>query len=486
MAGTLSNPASTKPSARPLAVLVMAPFLSQVDTTIANVATPAIRGGLAASDGAIELVVGAYLVTFAVLIIPGSRLGQTHGYRRMFLLGTALFGITSLLCGLAPNATVLVLTRAAQGAAAAVMFPQALTGIRINFADPARARAIGAYTLALSAGAVLGQCLGGVLIAADVAGLGWRSIFLVNVPVCAAVLAAGVRWLPADRPAGSARVHPASVAGLAAAVLLVIVPLCLGRTAGWPAWTWLCLAASGPTFWLFLSVQRRAEARGRTMPLLNTRILGSWPVALGLAALFVATSTYQALLFVLAQYIQFGLAAGALWSGLILVPWVAAFGVAGKLTGRLAAVLPAGPARWVAPSGSLLLAGAFLAMSAVLFGGRHPMGALVALLTAGGFGLGIQFSTLVGHLTGAVPARYAPDISGTSTMTLLLGGATGVALYGTLYLTLHSGPGTAVADHAFAVTTLVLGAAALLSASCAYLATHLPAHRTLEAGPAVR
>jgi MFS transporter len=482
VSGTLSKPASTKPGARPLAVLVMAPFLSQVDTTIANVATPAIRTGLAASDGAIELVVGAYLVAFAVLIIPGSRLGQTHGYRRVFLLGVGLFGVTSLLCGLAPNATVLVLTRAAQGAAAAVMFPQALTGIRINFADPARARAIGVYTLALSAGAVLGQCLGGVLIAADVAGLGWRSIFLVNVPVCAAVLVAGARWLPADRPEGAAKVHPPSVAGLSAAVLLVIVPLCLGRTAGWPAWTWLCLAASGPAFWLFLTVQRRAEVRGAA-PLLNTRILRTLPVALGLAALFLATSTYQALLFVLAQYIQFGLAAGALWSGLILVPWVAAFGVAGKVTGRLAAVLPAGPARWVAPSGSLLLAGAFCAMSAVLFGGRHPMGALVALLTVGGFGLGIQFSTLIGHLTGAVPARYAPDISGTSTMVLMLGGATGVALYGTLYLTLHSGAGAAVADHAFAVTTLVLGAAALLSATSAYLATHLPGRRSPDAGP---
>ncbi|MBO0850922.1 MAG: hypothetical protein J2P20_15790, partial [Pseudonocardia sp.] len=230
------------------------------------------------------------------------------------------------------------------------------------------------------------------------------------------------------------------------------------------------------------------ETRHRSAPLLNTRILGTVPVALGLAALFVATSTYQALLFVLAQYIQFGLAAGALWSGLILVPWVAAFGVAGKVTGRLAAVLPTARARWVPPSGSLLLAAAFLAMSAVLFGGRHPMGVMVVLLTVGGFGLGTQFSTLIGHLTGAVPARYASDISGTSTMVLLLGGATGVALYGTLYLTLHTGAGVgaAVADHAFAVTTLVLGAAALLSAACAYLATHPPARRPLDAGPAVR
>jgi hypothetical protein len=314
-----------------------------------------------------------------------------------------------------------------------------------------------------------------VLIAADPAGLGWRSIFLVNVPVCLAVLAAGARVLPADAPDGTARVHPLSVAALSAGVLLVILPLCLGRTAGWPAWTWLCLAASLPVGWLFLAVQRRLVARGAA-PLLVTHLLRARPVALGLAALFVATSTYQALLFVLAQYIQLGLGAGALWSGLVLVPWVAAFGVAGKVTGRLVPALPARHARLVPPSGTLLLASAFGVMSAVLFAGRHPMGLLVVLLAAGGFGLGIQFSTLIGHLTDAVPARFAPDISGTSTMTLLLGGATGVALYGTLYLTLHPGgpaAGAEVADHAFAVTTLALGAAALLSATCAYLATRV-------------
>lgn len=474
MPGTLSTPVSTRPGTRLLTVLVMAPFLAQLDTTIANVATPSIRTGLAASDGAIELVVGAYLVAFAVLIIPGSRLGQSRGYRRMFLLGVALFGLTSLVCGLAPNATALVLARAAQGAAAALMFPQALTGIRLNFADGARSRAIGVYTLALSGGAVLGQCLGGLLIAADVAGLGWRSIFLVNVPVCAAVLAAGRRFLPADSPSGSdaaARVHPLSVAALSAGVLLVIVPLCLGRSEGWPAWTWLCLAASGPAFWLLLAVQRRAAARG-VLPLLNTGLLGNRSVALGLVALFVATSTYQALLFVLAQYVQLGLGAGALVSGLMLVPWVAAFGVAGKVTGRLTPALAPRWARLVPPSGSLMLAVAFLSISGVLFGGRHPMAVLVVLLTLGGFGLGVQFSTLIGHLTGAVPAHHASDISGTATTTLTLGGATGIALYGTLYLAMASPAGSS-ADHAFAVATLALGAAALLSAGCAYLATHL-------------
>ncbi|WP_028938414.1 MFS transporter [Pseudonocardia spinosispora] len=467
---TSPNTLATRFKGALLAVLVMGPFLAQADATIANVATPAIRTGLAASESAIELVVSAYLIAFAVLIIPGARLGNTHGYKRMFLLGVALFGVTSLLCGLAPNAPVLVLTRALQGAAGALMFPQALTGIQLNFTAENRARAIGYYTVALSCGAVLGQILGGVLIEADLAGTGWRSIFLVNVPVCAIVLVAGLRYLPSDqRRTTSAGVHPPSVVALAVAVLLLVLPLCLGRTEGWPLWTWLSLIAAAPAAWLFLTVMRRAEALGAS-PLFSVDALRRRPIVLGLAGLFTATSTYYALLFTLAQYVQFGLGHSAVESGLMLVTWVAAFGVAGKVAARL----PVSMHRQLPWLGCVLLASAFLGVSGALFVGWHPMALLVVLLTVGGFGLGTQFSTMIGHLTRAVEDRYASDISGASTMTMQMGGATGVALFGTLYLALAPMAGVeAAAHHAFALDTLLLGCAALLAGTFAWCATHL-------------
>ena len=468
----MASPASTSATVRPgltgaLAILLVAPLLSQADATIANVATPAIRADLGASGAAVELVIGGYLIAFAVLLITGARLGQTHGYRRLFLLGLGAFGLASLLCGLAPSASVLVMARVLQGAAAALMFPQTLTGIQLNFTGQERLRAIGLYAVALSSGAVLGQILGGVLISADIAGSAWRPIFLVNVPICLAALMIGQRLLPPDERRTTRHIDLAGVLTLSVAILLVVVPLTLGRDEGWPAWTWASLAASLPAAWGFLLTQRREAAAGGS-PLINTAVVGRPPILLALLALLTATGTYYGLLFSLAQYFQQGLGRSVLSSGLILVPWVAAFGAAGQITrrlpGRLAPTLPA--------AGYLLLAGAYLAIGTVLLATRPGDFLLVALLACGGLGLGTGFATLIAHVTNGVPQRYAPDISGVSTTTLLIGGAIGVAGFGSLYLGLTPEAGTETASHAFAITSLALGATALVAAAAAYLATH--------------
>ena len=119
-------------------MLLVAPFLAQADATIANVATPAIRAGIGASAAAAQLVIGGYLIAYAVLLITGARLGQTHGYKHLFLIGVAVFGVSSLAGGLAPDAAVLIGMRVAQGGGAALMYPQALTGIQLNFEGDAR------------------------------------------------------------------------------------------------------------------------------------------------------------------------------------------------------------------------------------------------------------------------------------------------------------------------------------------------------------
>ncbi len=239
--------------ARLLAVLLVAPFLAQADATIANVATPAIRAGLGASATAAQLVIGGYLIAYAVLLITGARLGQTHGYKRLFLAGLAVFGASSLAGGLAPDPSLLVGMRVAQGAGAALMYPQTLTGIQLHFTGRERDHAIGLFTIALAAGAVVGQLAGGALISADIAGASWRPVFLVNVPICAAVMAVALRVLPRDRRHAAAEVDLPGVAVLSVALLLVVVPLTIGRSQGWPAWTWACLAAFPPAAWLITS-----------------------------------------------------------------------------------------------------------------------------------------------------------------------------------------------------------------------------------------
>ena len=454
-----------------LTVLLIAPFLAQVDATIANVATPTIRQSLGASGAELELVIGGYIVAFAVLLITGARLGQTHGYKRLFLLGLGLFGVASLLGGLAPNASVLIGMRVLQGVAAALMFPQALTGIQLNFQGAQRTRAIGLYAIALSTGAVCGQVLGGVLISADIAGTGWRPILLINVPICLIAIATAARHLPADaRPTGKARVDLLGVATLSATLLLLVPPLVLGREQGWPQWTWICLAASIPVFVLFLATQRFVAAAGRD-PLVNVEVLARRPITLGLLALLLATGTYYALLFTLAQYVQTGLGRSALVSGLLLVPWVAAFGLAGQLIRRL-------PRQRLLPVvGYVLLAAAYLALAGVLSAGKPNDLVLLALLALGGLGLGVSFVTLIGHLTNATPDEYAPDISGVSTTTLQIGGTLGVAAVGSLYLSLAGNHNETQAGHAFAVTVLVLAAVSLLAALLAWAASRSRKYR---------
>jgi len=306
---------------RLLAVLLMGPFMAQADATIANVATPSTRADLGASGAALELVVGGYMIAFATLLITGARLGQTHGYRRIFVLG---------------------------------------------------------------------------------------------------------------------------------------------RAEGWPAWARVSLAASVPALALFVGVERRVAARGAA-PLMNLGVIARPTVSWSLVALLTATGTYYALLFTLAQYLQQGLGRSPFVSGLTLVPWVAAFGIAGQVVRRLPEHM-----RPIVPSaGCALLAAAYVAISAALFGDRNGEALLVVVLAAGRLGLGIRFSALIGDLANAVPSRYAPDISGVSTTLMQVGGTVGVAAFGTLYLAL-AGDG---ATHAFAVVTAAFAAAALLAAAAAYRST---------------
>lgn len=300
-----------------LAALLGAMFLGSVDIAVANIAGPAIRAGLHASGGELELVVSGYTLAYATLLVTCARLGEARGYRPMFLAGLAAFIAASLACGVAPNASSLVAARVVAGGAAALMTAQVLTGIQLGYEGRARARALGLYSLVLSAGAVAGQSLGGLLISADVLGTTWRPAFLVNVPVGIAVLWLAWRYLPA----GARQPQPLDLAGVAAigaAMVLLVLPLVLGQDAGWPPWTWVCLAASGFAFTALWLVERWVSRRGGR-PLVNLRLIARPAIGWALAAQAIATATYFAVLFTLALYLQQGLGKSPAYSGLALV-----------------------------------------------------------------------------------------------------------------------------------------------------------------------
>jgi hypothetical protein len=256
--------------------------------------------------------------------------------------------------------------------------------------------------------------------------------------------------------------HKGWLATLSATVLLLVLPLVLGTSQGWPVWTWASLAASVAAFAIFLAVERHIGGHGGS-PLVNVHVVAAPAVAWALLTLLAATGTYYALLFTLAQYLQQGLGRSPLVSGLTLVPWVAAFGLAGQLVRRL----PPHVTRVAPIAGCLLLSLAYAAISALLLAGQQGELWLIVLLGLGGLGLGIQFSALIAHLTNVVPAEYAPDISGVSTTTLQIGAAIGVAAFATMYLGLDARAGGGHATPAFAWTTAALAAVALLATMAA-------------------
>jgi MFS family permease len=464
-----------------LVVLLTGQFMALLDVTIVNVAMPTIGRDLQASGAALQLVVSGYTISYAMLLITGARLGDLFGRRRLFLIGLAVFTVSSLACGLAPDMAVLVTARFTQGAAAAMMMPQIISVIQAQFAGAARAKALSAYSAVLAVGFVAGQVIGGVLVSADLFGSGWRPVFLVNVPIGLAVAALVPRVVPRDGARGNSRLDLAGLAVAVPAVFLVVLPLVLGHQEGWPAWTFASLAAGLVLAAVFVAVERRVAARGGD-PLLKLTVLRAPGISSGLSSLALAMIAYGGFLFSLALHLQAGLGDSALRAGLTFAPAAAAFGLCGfywrKLPVRVHHALTVG--------GFLVGALAYLALALDLRSGGSGGPQLMAILVVLGAGLGVGYSPLITHSLVHVPLRDAADASGLLTTTLQLGQVIGVATFGSLFLTLAAHPQQHASAHAIAATTgllaLLLFVGALAAVSLAR--TVLRARRAPAPAPA--
>jgi MFS family permease len=345
-----------------LAVLLLGQFMCIIDVLVVNVAMPSIGASLHASGASLQLVVGGYTIAYAMLLITGARLGDRYGRRRAYLAGVLTFTAASLACALAPDSQLLWAARFVQGAGAAALVPQVFSLIQLRFTGPARARALSAYAAVLSAGAVAGLVLGGVVVSADLFGLSWRPVFGINVPIGIALALAVPRLIPPGKrsPGGpSRRLDLAGLLVAGPAVLLIVLPLVLGHEAGWPAWSFGCMAAGVLLGAAFVLVERRVAMRGGD-PLLNLGVLRAPGLPSGLAALAVTNLTYGGLLFTFTLYLQAGLGRSALRAGITYVPMAATFGLAGYCWRRL----PAGIRRVIAPAGLTVAAVAYLGLAA--------------------------------------------------------------------------------------------------------------------------
>jgi len=469
-----------------LAVVLTGQIMAVIDTNIVNVAVPAMHDTLGASGAGLQLVVAGYTIAYAVLLVTGARLGDILGHRRMFLAGVALFTLTSLGCGLAPNTGTLIGLRFAQGVGAATMIPQILSLIQRTYTEPGpRTRAMSLYATVISGGAILGQVIGGLLVSADLFGSSWRPVFLVNVPVGLAVLACG-RLLPAGRFDGVRSLDLPGLAVLTPAVLALILPLVLGQPLGWPLWGWLLLAASLAGFALLGLVERRVESRGG-QPILPRALLGLPGMVAGLAGLFAAMVIFGGWLFSLALELQDGLGDSALRAGLTFVPSGLAFALVSMNWRRL-------PARWhghVTVAGFVIAGVGLLWSGALLYSGGDGGVWLYAALAVAGAGMAGAFGALMGRVLSGVPVRIAADASGVMVTMTQLGIVVGIAAFGSLYLNLAGKlPGSATARDigAFALSSAhgylwVTVALASLSVIGALLAL---SHGRAAAAPAPR
>ncbi|MFC9679590.1 MFS transporter [Streptomyces sp. NPDC056948] len=437
---------AVRPPAAPTPVLgglglftvLLAAALPLVDFFIVNVALPTIGTDLAASEAVLELVVAGYGVSYAVLLVLGGRLGDLFGRRRLFLGGMAAFGLTSLACGLAPDAWSLVAARVAQGASAAAMLPQVLATIQATTTGPRRAKAMGLYGATAGLSMVAGQILGGVLVAADIAGTGWRSVFLVNVPVVLAGLVLAVRVVPETR---SPRPEPVDVPGtflLAASLLTLLVPLTEGRAAGWPLWTWLSLAAFPFVAAAFYAVERRADREGRT-PLVPPSLFALTSLRRGLLLVLPFSIGFSGFMFVIAVALQEGAGLDPVAAGLALLPLAVVFFVFSLLGPRLVArygtrVVTAGA----------VLQGVGLALMALAAWRFWPHLGFVELLPGAaiaGAGQALQLPVIYRVILSEVPPARAGVGSGVMITTQQSALALGVATLGTLFLSLVPGMG---------------------------------------------
>jgi MFS family permease len=421
--GTLSIPG--------LLTILLGAGLSVLDFFIVNIALPTIDQTLDASPAMLELVIAAYGIVYGVLLVLGGRLGDTFGRRRLFLTGLALFTLTSLVCGLAPTAGLLVAARAAQGAAAALMVPQVLSTIQATMTGEKRSRAVGWYGATAGLSMIAGQLLGGILVEADLAGLSWRPIFLVNVPIGLIGIVIARRTVPETRAVNPLRIDRLGTVLLGATLLALLVPLMEGRALGWPAWVWLLLGSSLILGAAFVAVQHRAERTGH-VPLVPPSVVGMPSMRRGLLIGGPFFIGFGAFMFVYAVTLQSGLRLGPLESALAITPMAVAFLAASLVSSRL--VTRFGQ-RVVTGGAAIQLVGVATIILATLVAWPNLQ---VLQLTPGmiiaGFGQGLAMTTVFRVVLSRVPPERAGVGSGVLITTQQVCLAAGVAILGSLYL----------------------------------------------------
>jgi MFS family permease len=415
------------------AVVVAPTFMALLDVFVVNVAAPSIQRNLHASNGQLQLIIGSYILTYTSLVVVGGRSGDRFGRKRVFIGGVGLFSVASLACGISPTADMLILARAVQGVGSAFMVPQVLAIIHTSFAESQRQRVLGVYGAATGLGSVAGLVLGGFLLAADPLSLGWRSVFLINVPVGAVTVMAARRLIKASPGITSAKIDGAAALLLGTALVLVTLTLVLDGGAGSGAWRFVALAAAGVFAAALVAWERRVRRRGAE-PLIPTRALRRPSFLYGTALILATQASLAAFLLLFALHFEGAASVSPLAVGGMLVGPAVGYGITSLATDWALSIL----GRAMIPIGLAALVSGYAGMALVLRQEGASAELVLAPMMLASVGMGLVFTPAVHIAMAGLQDDEVGSGSGVMTTVMLVADLIGVAGFGALFFAVRS------------------------------------------------
>lgn len=414
-----------------LLIVSLAFVMDLLDATIINIALPSIQSSLGASFATIQWMVAGYIMTFALLLITGGRMGDVFGYKKMFLTGVGGFTIASLLCGIAGSPEVLVGARLLQGAMAALMVPQVMSMVQVMYKPGERSKVMGLFGMLGGMAATLGPIVGGILINANIFNLDWRPIFLINLPVGIFAFIAGMKFLPEGKSPHPLRLDMVGTGILVVALSMLIFPLIQGRELGWPDWTFWMLAASVPAF-AFFAWHQRYKDRKDNSALVEPSLFKKRTFSNGLMLNLIVQAGMLGFFLTFTIALQAGLGFSVLNAALVGIPSAMGIGLSiAVVTQKIGPLL----GRYTVTLGTVVAAIGFMITAWVIshYGNSVAGWQFAPGLFITGLGLGAIMGTMFSVTLQDVDPKHAGSASGIMSAVQQIGGALGVAIIGVLF-----------------------------------------------------
>lgn len=428
-----------------LAFILLGAFMELLDVTIVTVAVPHIQSDLNSSYAQVQWVLAGFQLAFAVGLVTGGRLGDIFGRKRMYVAGVVAFIIASVLCGIAPTAGLLITARAIQGLAAALMYPQVLSIIRVGVPPEKRAAAYGILGAVIGISSVAGPLVGGALTSANWFGWSWRLIFLVNVPIGLVTVAGSLKYVRESRSPEKPKVDLVGMVLITLGLGMLLFGVIQGRDAGWSWWIWALMIGSAPVFGVFYLQQRARQSGGS--PLVDLRLFdlrNGARFGTGLIVVFSLFAGISSVFLVIAIYLQAGYGFTPWHTGLAFMP----IAVASMLTAGGSIPLMEKVGKYLLQLGNLILIIGTIWFMYIVH--HHPTSiSIMTLLPAEivmGLGLGMVVSTNNNITLAEARGPSAGSATGIQSAVSQFGNAMGVAILGTIFFGMLGSHASAAGD----------------------------------------